>query len=199
MHKGETALAQPKNTGFAKRRHRGLLKVYTGEGKGKTTAALGQALRAASQGKRVLFLQFMKGQETGELKAIMKSGLPIDIERFGRPVFLQAPLGSPPSRTGESLDMLLAHQGLEALEKNMKKGLYQLIILDEINIAMDFGLLEVQEVMRIIKRRPPDLCLILTGRNAPRQLLQAADSVTVLRELKHHYRSVGKPKKGIEF
>lgn len=183
----------------AKRGSKGLIHVYTGDGKGKTTAALGQALRAASQGKRVLFVQFMKGQETGELKAIMKSGLPIDIERFGRPVFLQAPLHSPPSRTGESLDMLLAHQGLETLEKSMKKGLYQLVILDEINVAMDFGLLEVEEVMRIIQKRPSGLCLILTGRNAPKEMLEEADSVTVLKELKHHYRPGEKPRKGIEF
>ncbi|MEJ5378394.1 MAG: cob(I)yrinic acid a,c-diamide adenosyltransferase [bacterium] len=192
------ALDQEKGTGIQKG-YRGLLRVYTGEGKGKTTAALGQAIRAASQGKRVLFIQFMKGQETGELKAILRSGLPIDIERFGRPVFLQAPLHSPPSRTGESLDMLLAHQGLEALERAMKKGLYQLIILDEINMAMDFGLLEVREVMRVIKEKPEGLCLILTGRNAPKEVMEAADSVTVLLELKHHYRSGEKPKKGIEF
>lgn len=183
----------------AKRGPQGSLHVYTGDGKGKTTAALGQALRAASQGKHVLLLQFMKGQETGELKAIRKSGLPIEIERFGRPVFLQTPLHSRPSRTGESLDMLLAHQGLETLGRSMGKGLYQLIILDEINMAMDFGLLEVDEVMRVIKERPPGLCLILTGRNAPQEILEAADGVTVLKEVKHHYRPGEKPKKGIEF
>lgn len=178
---------------------RGFVRVYTGDGKGKTTAALGQALRAASRGKRVLFIQFMKGQETGELKAISQSGLPIDIERFGRPVFLQTPPHSRPSRTGESLDMLLAHQGLETLERNMRQGVYQLIILDEINMALDFGLLEVEEVLRVIRERPSDLCLILTGRNAPAEVMEAADSVTLLRELKHHYRAGGKPKKGIEF
>ncbi len=195
--KGVTS-AQAKSAG-PRRVRRGLVQVYTGEGKGKTTAALGQALTAACQGKPVLFIQFMKGQETGELRAISKSGLPIDIRRFGRPVFLQTPLHSRPSRTGESLDMLLALQGLETLEKSMKDGLYQLIILDEINVAMDFGLLEVKEVMRVIRKRPPGLSLILTGRNAPREVLDAADSVTVLRDLKHHYRSVGQPKKGIEF
>lgn len=179
--------------------YRGLVRVYTGDGKGKTTAALGQALRAASQGKRVLIIQFMKGQETGELRAISRSGLPIHVERFGRPVFLQPPPHSRPSRTGESLDILLAHQGLETLEKNMKGGLYQLIILDEINMALDFGLLEVEEVLTVIGQRPSDLCLILTGRNAPAEIMQAADSVTLLRELKHHYRAGGKPKKGIEF
>jgi cob(I)alamin adenosyltransferase len=194
----EVAPAQTRSRGSG-RKHRGFLQVYTGDGKGKTTAALGQAIRASSQGKRVLFVQFMKGQETGELKAISKSDLPIDIVRFGRPVFLQAPLHSLPSRTGESLDMLLAHQGLETLERSMKEGLYQLIILDEINVAMAFGLLQVEEVMRVIKKSPPGLCLILTGRNAPKEVLEAADSVTELRDLKHHYSSVGKPKKGIEF
>lgn len=192
----EVASGSPKGS---REGSRGLVRVYTGDGKGKTTAALGQALRAASQGKRVLIIQFMKGQETGELRAISQSGLPIHIQRFGRPFFLQKRLKSGPSRTGESLDILLARQGLETLEKNMKGGLYELIILDEINMAMDFGLLEVREVLRVIGQRPSDLCLILTGRNAPPQVMEAADSVTVLRELKHHYRSERKPKKGIEF
>jgi len=125
----------------------GRVYVYTGAGKGKTTAALGQVLRAAIAGKKVLFIQFMKGQETGELNAIFKMGLPIEIKRFGRSVFLQRRPGQSTSRACEPLDILLAYRGLQAFEAAMLGGHYSLIALDEINVAMSFGLLRTETVL----------------------------------------------------
>lgn len=178
---------------------RGLIYVYTGAGKGKTTAALGQVIRAAMEGKKVLFIQFMKGQHTGELNAISHMGLPIEVKRFGRSVFLQRRPGQSNSKVCEPLDILLAYRGLEALETAMSSGAYGLIALDEINVAMNFGLLKTETVLDLIKRRPPWLDLILTGRNAPAELLEMADMVTEMKEVKHHYRRGDRMRKGIEF
>jgi|YNPNPStandDraft_1061719.scaffolds.fasta_scaffold41668_2 cob(I)alamin adenosyltransferase len=177
----------------------GRVYVYTGAGKGKTTAALGQVLRAAIAGKKVLFIQFMKGQETGELNAISKMGLPIEIKRFGRSVFLQRRPGQSTSRACEPLDILLAYRGLQAFEAAMLGGDYGLIALDEINVAMSFGLLRTETVLELVRRKPPWLELILTGRNAPAELLEMADEVTEMREVKHHYRRGDRVRKGIEF
>ncbi len=178
---------------------RGLVWVYTGAGKGKTTAALGQVLRAAMQGKRVLFIQFMKGQQTGELNAISQMGLPIEVQRFGRAAFLRRSPGPSTSKACEPLDILLAYRGLQALETAMFSGSYVLIALDEINVAMDFGLLKTESVLELIRRKPPWVELILTGRNAPVELLEMADVVIEMREVKHHYRRGDRMRRGIEF
>jgi len=172
---------------------KGLIVVHTGNGKGKTTAALGLALRAAGQGMKVLILQFMKGQTgTGEYKAISKTNLPITIKQFGRPGFVQ-------SRACEPLDIHLAHQGLDAFQTAMAAGNHDLIILDEINIAVDFGLLNIEEVMAAVSQKPPELHLVLTGRNAKKPLLEIADLVTEMKEIKHPYMKGIKAQKGIEF
>ena len=175
------------------RKVQGLIFVYTGNGKGKTTSALGMALRAAGQGMRVLILQFMKKQENiGEIKAIMNSDLPITIKQFGRRVFFK-------TRTCESMDIHMAHQGLEAFREAMVSRSYDLIILDEINMAIEFDLLKIEEVIEILEKRPPELHLIFTGRNAKKELLDIADLVTEMREIKHHYNQGVKAQKGIEF
>ena len=175
------------------RKVQGLIFIYTGNGKGKTTSALGMAMRAAGQGMRVLILQFMKKQENiGEIKAIMNSDLPITIKQFGRRVFFK-------TRTCEPMDKHMAHQGLEAFRKAMVSRAYDLIILDEINMAIDFDLLKIEEVVEILEKRPPELHLIFTGRNAKKELLDIADLVTEMREIKHHYNQGVKAQKGIEF
>lgn len=178
---------------------RGKVYVYTGAGKGKTTAALGQVIRAAMEGKKVLFIQFMKGQETGELNAISKMGLPIEVKRFGRSVFLQRRPGQSTSKACEPLDILLAYRGLQAFEAAMLGGEHGLIALDEINVAMSFGLLKVETVLELIRKKPPWVELVFTGRNAPAELLEMADEVTEMREVKHHYRRGDRVRKGIEF
>ena len=172
---------------------KGLLLIYTGDGKGKTTAAIGLALRAAGQGLNVLILQFMKrNKNVGELKALARSGLPITLQQYGRRVFFR-------TRTCEPMDIHRAHQGLKAFKRAMKANTYDLIILDEINMAIYFGLLRVQEVIEAIEQKPPDLYLVLTGRYADQKLIEMADLVTEMQEIKHPYHQGVPAQRGIEF
>lgn len=174
-------------------KRKGLLVVYTGDGKGKTTAALGMALRAAGQGLNVLILQFMKCQQAvGEFKALTRTNLPITLKQYGRRVFFR-------TRTCEVMDIHKAHQGLRAFQRAMKGNAYDLIILDEINMAIHFGLLSIEEVIEAIEQRPPELYLVLTGRKADQKLIDMADLVTEMREIKHHYHQGVHAQKGIEF
>ncbi len=174
-------------------KRKGLICVYTGHGKGKTTAALGAAFRAAGQGLKVLILQFMKRQKNiGEIKALECTELPIELKQYGYRLFFK-------SRACEPIDILRAAQGLAAFQQAMESLTYDLIILDEINIAIDFGLIAFEEVRRLIARKPNELHLILTGRNAPRELIEMADLVTEMREVKHHYNQGVQAQKGIEY
>jgi len=174
-------------------RHKGLISVLTGNGKGKTSAAFGMAMRAAGQGMRVLILQFMKKRtDTGEIKAMEKMDLPITIKQFGRRVFFK-------TRTCEPMDIHMAHKGLEAFLEAVESGSYDLIILDEINMAVDFDLLKLEEVMEAIEKRPHSLHLILTGRNAKEAIVEIADCVTEMKEIKHHYNKGIQAQRGIEF
>jgi len=172
---------------------KGLMLVFTGDGKGKTTAALGLALRAAGQGMNVLILQFMKrNKKIGEMKALLRAELPITLRQYGRRVFFR-------TRTCEPMDIHRAHQGLEAFKKAMQSHAYDLIILDEINMAVYFGLLSTEAVLEAIEQRPPELHLVLTGRNADPKLIEMADLVTEMREVKHHYYQGVNAQRGIEF
>lgn len=177
----------------------GQMYIYTGSGKGKTTAALGHVVKAATRDKKVLFIQFMKGRDTGELNAISRMGLPIKVQRFGRSVFLRRKGARSTSGACEPLDILLAYRGLQAVERAMLRGTFDLIALDEINVAIDFGLLDIERVLEVLQRKPPGLQLILTGRNAPAELIEMADFVTEMREVKHHYRRGDRMRRGIEF
>ena len=172
---------------------KGLILVYTGDGKGKTTAALGLALRAAGQGLNVLILQFMKSNKNiGEFKGLLNSGLPITLQQYGRRVFFR-------TRTCEPMDIHKAHQGLDAFRCALDSRTYDLIVLDEINMAIHFGLLEFGEVAEAIAQKPPEIHLVLTGRKAPQGLIEMADLVTEMREIKHHYRQGVAAQRGIEF
>jgi cob(I)alamin adenosyltransferase len=172
---------------------KGLILIHTGNGKGKTTAAFGAAFRAAGQGMKVLILQFMKGRkDLGELKALKRIDLPITLKQYGRRVFFH-------TRTCEAMDIHKAHQGIEAFKRAMKGNAYDLIILDEINMAIHFGLLNVAEVIEAIEQKPPELHLVLTGRNADQKLIEMADLVTEMREIKHHYHQGVQAPKGIEY
>jgi cob(I)alamin adenosyltransferase len=171
---------------------KGLIQIYTGNGKGKTTAALGLALRAAGQGFNVLILQFMKLQKNvGEIKILESTNLPIKIEQYGRRVFFK-------TRTCEPMDIHMAHRGLRAFENAMENEPYDMIILDEINTAIHFGLLGSEEIIRIIAHKPPNLHLILTARKAAKGLIDIADLVTEMRDIKHHYNNGIIAQKGIE-
>ncbi len=172
---------------------KGLILVYCGRGKGKTTAALGTALRAAGQGFRVLILQFMKKKKNiGEVNAPAPAGLPIELKQYGSRLFFK-------SRACELIDILKDREGLEAFKKAIESRVYDMIILDEINIAIDFGLLDCEEVCRLIAFKPPELHLILTGRNTPIELIELADLFTEMREVKHPYNHGIPAQKGIEY
>jgi cob(I)alamin adenosyltransferase len=177
---------------------RGLIHVYTGEGKGKTTASLGLALRAAGHGWRTYIGQFLKGQEYGELAGIRmlgkdECGQPIvTIEQYGKPTFLHANQASVE-------DIRMAQQGLAAALDAMQSGTYQIVVLDEINVALYFKLLTVEDVLAVMEAKPDEVELVLTGRRVPEAILARADYVTVMGEVKHPYQQGIKARKGIEF
>ncbi len=172
---------------------KGLIIVNTGNGKGKTTAALGLALRAAGQGLRVLILQFMKGQKNvGEYKALQKTALPITIRQLGRAGFVH-------SRACETLDIAKAYKGLDLFREALAADEYDMIILDEINVAVSFGLLEIEDVLSALASRPENIHVVLTGRNAHEKVVAMADLVTEMREVKHPFQKHIKAQKGIEF
>ncbi|OGL44014.1 MAG: cob(I)yrinic acid a,c-diamide adenosyltransferase [Candidatus Schekmanbacteria bacterium RBG_16_38_11] len=172
----------------------GLVQVYTGNGKGKTTAALGLALRAAGHRLKVYILQFMKGDKGyGEVRAIKLLAPFITIKQSGLCTFVDR---GKPSRE----DIRLARQGLETARKIIKSGKYDLVILDEINCALDYKLIKLEDVMDLIAGKPPCVELVLTGRNAHKKVIARADLVTEMKEIKHYYRNRNiSSRKGIEF
>ena len=171
---------------------RGLVMVITGNGKGKTTSAFGQALRAVGQGYRVFILQFMKGRDYGEFVAAEKYLPRLTIRRSGLDSFVMRDNPAP-------VDVELARQGFELAKKVMASGKYDMMILDEINVAVDFRLIELADVVELIKNKPPALDLILTGRYAAKEIIQLADTVSEVREIKHHYAAGIKDRAGIEY
>lgn len=169
----------------------GMVQVYTGDGKGKTTAALGLALRAAGHGLRVYIGQFMKGVRYGELAAL--ANVPnIQIKQFGRPQWVD-----PQGVTDE--DIAMAQQALKDGTDALQSGGYDIVILDEINVAAAWGLLAVEQVVELIRSRPSNVELVLTGRCAPSQVLESADLITEMREIKHPYHKGVISRQGIEF
>jgi cob(I)alamin adenosyltransferase len=167
--------------------------VYTGDGKGKTTAALGLALRQIGWGRRVLFIQFMKGKANPTGERIAAKELPLlEIEEYGRDEFVDL-------RNPHPVDMEYARKALARAEDGMMSGRYQMIVLDEVNVAMSYGLISVSSVKRLIQQRPPSVDLVLTGRNCPQELIEVADLVSEIREVKHHYREGMSARKGMEF
>lgn len=174
---------------------RGLVMVYTGNGKGKTTAAFGLALRAVGHGAAVYVVQFLKGPERmyGEAEAAQRYlGEFLTVVQSGRDEFVNRLDPSPEDRE-------LARQGLELARRAMLSGRYQMVVLDEVNVALDYGLLSLRDVLDLIDDRPPQVDLVLTGRHAPAELLARADMVSEVREVKHHYqRGIG-ARPGIEF
>lgn len=170
----------------------GLIHVYTGDGKGKTTAALGLSLRAAGHGRRTYMGQFMKGLDYGELHAAHMLGGLLTIEQYGKPTFVHV------DQVTEE-DVRLARGGLEAARAAMLSGAFHLVILDEINVALYFELLAVQDVLDLIDAKPPSVELVLTGRRVPQAILDRADYVTIMQEGKHPYQRGIQARKGIEF
>ena len=170
---------------------KGIVMVFTGNGKGKTTAALGAALRSAGHGGRVFVIQFMKGRLYGELAAC--GNVPgMTIEQHGRDEFVD------PDQP-ETIDIELAARGWRRARELASSGDVDMLVLDEINVALSFGLIGLDEVVRFIEQRPSGLDLILTGRYAPGEIIELADTVTEMKERKHHYNSGVEMRKGIEY
>lgn len=171
----------------------GMVQVYTGNGKGKTTASLGLALRSIGHGYKVFMLQFMKGsKDYGELQAVEKFLPNLIIVQSGLETFVN-------KENIAQADIDLARQGLETAQKVIKEGYYDLVILDEINVALDFKLIDLEEVLKIIKNKPPHVELILTGRYAPKEIIEHADLVSEIKLIKHPYYKGIPAREGIEY
>ena len=169
----------------------GLIQVYTGDGKGKTTAALGLALRAAGRNMKVLIVQFMKKWDYGELHSI-KLIPDITLKTFGTKELIYE---------GEvkKIDYEEAEKAFSFGIEGVQSGNYDLVIFDELNIALYYELLDLKEVIKKIKEKPENVEVVITGRKAPQEIIEIADLVTEMREVKHPYQKGVEARKGIEF
>ncbi len=171
---------------------KGLIQVYTGHGKGKTTAALGQAMRAAGQGWRVYIIQFMKGWPYyGELDTVGHHPN-ITLKQFGRPDYVD-------KDKPEEVDIRMAQEALQHGRDVVISGEYSLVILDEINVALEWKLIALEDVLSLLDQKPENVGLILTGRYAHPEVIARADLVTEMREIKHPYQKGIISRRGIEF
>jgi cob(I)alamin adenosyltransferase len=172
---------------------RGYIQVYTGNGKGKTTAALGLALRAAGRGMKTYMAQFLKKGEYGELLAV-KRYLPelIVIEQFGLPEFHHQENGV------STVEREAAEIGIAAVKNAMASGNYRIVVLDEINTLLHFKIIAVEAVLQLLDEKPEEQELILTGRYAPAEILARADLITDMREIRHYYKNKILARIGIE-
>ncbi len=170
----------------------GYIQVYTGDGKGKTTAALGLAVRAAGHGLRTVILQFMKGWiDYGELEGVRMLAPHVEIHQAGRDTFVNRNNPDPE-------DVRLAREGWVLAKRLINEGKSDIVVLDEINCAMDFGLIPVEEVIEAIRNKPSGMELILTGRGAPKAVIDIADLVTEMKEIKHYYAKGVDARVGVE-
>jgi cob(I)alamin adenosyltransferase len=171
----------------------GLVQVFTGDGKGKTTAALGTILRAAGHGLNIFIIFFIKGSYAyGEFNSLVK--LPnVKIASYGLRQFMSK------NRKINPEEKRQAEAALAAARKAVKSGRYDLVVLDEINVALDYHLIEIDDVIGLIKNRPSHVELILTGRNAHARLIEMADLVTEMVNIKHPYDKGVKARQGIEY
>jgi cob(I)alamin adenosyltransferase len=170
----------------------GMVQVYTGDGKGKTTAAVGLAMRAIGKGLKVLMIQFLKGREYGELVTARRLAGDFEIVQCGLDTFVKR--GEPSAE-----DLRLAQEGLERARRAIMSGEYDIVILDEVNVAVALGVLSVSEVLPLIDDRPPGVELVLTGREAPDEFLERADIITEMKCIKHCYDDGVPLREGIEF
>ena len=170
---------------------RGMIHLYTGNGKGKTTAALGLALRAAGWKKKSLIIQFMKGQKYGELEAVKALAPYITIEQMGLNTFVHVEGHTPQ-------DIEMAGKGMERARKAMENEEVDILILDEINVAVYFRLVKVEDVLDLIENKPLKMELVLTGRYAPHEFVRKADLVTRMDAVKHYFEQGVQARTGIE-
>ena len=175
-----------------KKNKKGLIIVNTGDGKGKTTAALGTAFRALGYDYKVCMIQFIKGSwNYGELDAAKKFSDNFELIPMGE--------GFTWNTKDKERDTMVAQRTWELCKEKILSGKYKIVVLDEINIALRYNYLDVHDVMNFLKKKPQDLHIILTGRNAPPEIIEIADLVTEMKEIKHPFKSGVKAQKGIEY
>lgn len=169
---------------------KGFIQVYTGDGKGKTTAALGLSLRAAGAGLRVLIAQFIKRGEYSEIKSLKRYSDLITVAQFGKGRLI---VGTAPPECSE-----LAHEGLECVKACIASGDYDVIVLEEANVAVTKGSLSVQDLLDLMASKPENVELVITGRNADPRIIEQADLVTEMKPIKHYFNRGIKARVGIE-
>jgi cob(I)alamin adenosyltransferase len=169
---------------------KGYIQVYTGDGKGKTTAALGLALRAVGYGLKVFIAQFIKGMKYSEIKALEQFKGSVEVRQFGRGCFIR---NMPVQK-----DIEMASEGLSEIKKILTSAQYDVVILDEINVALHFNLLKIDDVLELMSLKTEKVELILTGRRVAPQITEIADLVTEMKEIKHYYRQGILAREGIE-
>jgi len=171
---------------------KGYVQIYTGNSKGKTTAALGLAFRAMGRGLKTYIGQFMKGQHYGELEAAKRMHPYITIEQYGKDSFVH--VQNPPRKD----DVQMAQEGLARAQEAMFSGEYDLIVLDEISTAHYFHLVSLKDMLEIIACKPDGVEVVFTGRYAPPEVIAAADLVTEMVEVKHYFQKGVEAREGIE-
>lgn len=172
---------------------KGFIQIYTGNGKGKTTSAIGQAVRAAGYGLKTYFVQFMKEYPYNEIISLSHLSEWITIEQICGDEFVLKKVPAPPE------EIKKAKEALTRATDKMLSGKYDLIILDEVCVAIYFGLIKVEDVLPVITSKPENVELILTGRYCPQELIEIADLVTEMNEVKHYYSRGVLSRKGIEW
>jgi len=171
---------------------KGMIQVYTGSGKGKTTAALGLAMRALGHGFKVYIIQFMKGNiRYGEVETARQLSPNIVIKQMGRETFVDR-------NNPDKVDIELAQKAFQLATEVIAGGQYDIVILDEINVAVDFGLISLEALLNLLDSKPSHVELVLTGRGAKREAIEKADLVTEMVEVKHYYRDGTHSREGIE-
>ncbi len=170
---------------------KGLIHVYTGNGKGKTTAAIGLGVRAVGDGLKVLMIQFMKGRRYSELDALSQLKN-FTVVQFGRDEFVS-------KEKPAQIDIDLAQKGLAYAKEILHKQSYDVVILDEINVAVDYHLIALDDVIQLLKEKPETVELVLTGRYASPELIKHADVASEILEIKHPYQKGVLSRKGIDW
>jgi len=170
---------------------KGFIQIYTGCGKGKTTAAIGLGIRATGGGLKVYMIQFMKGRKYSEITALEKIKN-YTVVQFGRDEFVS-------KERPDQIDIDYARKGFEHAKKILQKGEYDVVILDEINVAVDYNLIPLNDVLQLLSEKPEKVELILTGRYASPEIVRNADIVSEILEIKHPYQNGVESRKGIDW
>ena len=169
---------------------KGYIQVYTGNGKGKTTAALGLSIRAAGAGLKVFIAQFIKMGEYSEIKALKRFKDLITVEQFGSGRFIKG--------TPSASDIEAARKGVEKIKAAFTSGQHNVVIMEEANVAAGLGILSVEDILKIMDEKPRDVELVITGRGADSRIIEKADLVTEMKEVKHYFQKGVKARIGIE-